>query len=116
MNPTSVVETQPVQEKQIYGGVSEIIPNIDLNQKTNHQIYGGADPLENTQTLTVTPSSEPVVEIQPVVEATPQVDNVQPVSIPSVDVVATEQPTVNAIPTVAEVSQASSSNIDSLMP
>lgn len=110
VEPTPVVPTvtpSVVEEKPaIYGGVSEIIPNIDLNQKNEHQIYGGADPLENTQTLKVTQ--------QPVVENEPQV------SIPTVTEVTTpeSQPVVNVIPTVEEAMQTTTSQneVDSLMP
>ena len=106
--PAPVVEpaTTPVAEEKpaIYGGVSQIIPNIDLSKKEEHQIYGGADPLENTQTLTVTPSvTEPVAKVE---EA--------PVTIPSVTPVSEEpQPTVSVIPAVPETK---SNDIDSLMP
>ncbi len=110
------VET-PVQEKpSIYGGVSEIIPNINLNQKTeSHQIYGGADPLENTQTLTITPNNSVVASVEPVVtEQQPQV------TIPTIDNTPSTQaqPVVNVIPSVEEVTQQNNgqSDIDSLMP
>ena len=90
--PTPVVA--PVEEKPaIYGGVSEIIPNIDLNQKSDHQIYGGADPLENTQTLSVVSPSAPAVEPTPVV------------TIPTVEEATSQQsePVINIIPSVEEV-------------
>lgn len=110
---TPVQEVTPVSTKpSIYGGVSEIIPNINIEKNTeSHQIYGGADPLENTQTLKVTPS-EPTVQVQPVVTEQPQV------TIPSVNSVTSNEPVVNVIPTVEEVIQqpSSTSDIDSLMP
>ena len=90
--PTPVVA--PVEEKPaIYGGVSEIIPNIDLNQKSDHQIYGGADPLENTQTLSAVSPSAPAVEPTPVV------------TIPTVEEATSQQsePVINIIPSVEEV-------------
>lgn len=110
-NPVINVANEPVvapttEKTSIYGGVSQIIPSIDLNQKSNHQIYGGADPLENTQTLPVTPNVTPI----PVVESQPQV------STPTMTTANQPQPVVNVIPTVEEVVQPSSTDINSLMP
>lgn len=64
----------------IYGGVSQIIPDMNLETNVdNHQIYGGANPLENTQTLpvvndnmtSVQPSIMPNVSDTPVVSVIP---------------------------------------------
>ncbi len=56
----------------IYGGANPTASVNDVNVNVNqpHQIYGGADPLENTQ---------PMPNIQPV----QQVSSVQPASVPT---------------------------------
>ena len=65
MPEVAPVEVAPVVEPAptIYGGVS---PSVEVNfeQPQNHQIYGGADPLENTQSI-------PAVQPQQPVEAVP---------------------------------------------
>lgn len=104
------VQTQPVNpqpEPVIYGGASPIVTDINLNQNTQHQIYGGADPLQNTQTIpTVTPvapinipmeQSEPVM-VAPVEQLQPQ-QEVQPVGTIPVQPV---MPTENVIPTIQQ--------------
>ena len=58
---TPIAPAEPV----IYGGASPIVPDINFNQNTEHQIYGGADPLQNTQTM-------PAVSPAPVEVAPPQ--------------------------------------------
>lgn len=73
----------------IYGGVSQIIPDMNLSDNNTHQIYGGANPLENTQTVPVI-NPEPVVPsvntaVQPTVNVVP--DTLTPsIPIPSVSV------------------------------
>ena len=76
--PVAVEQPQPV----IYGGASPVVPaNINLNEQS-HQIYGGANPLENTQpipTVVSTPVVQPVVSaeaqiVAPVVETVPVVN------------------------------------------
>lgn len=76
----------------IYGGVSQIIPDMNLGTNVdNHQIYGGANPLENTQTLPVVdnsttsaqPSIMPNISDTPVVSVIP---NDVPATIPVVPV------------------------------
>ena len=61
--PAAPVEVAPVEATPapvIYGGANPVV-DVNFNQgPSNHQIYGGADPLENTQTI-------PTVEPQPVV-------------------------------------------------
>ena len=57
--PTPAPTPTPV----IYGGASPAVAGFNVNQE-NHQIYGGADPLQNTQTIpnTIAPvPSAPVV-------------------------------------------------------
>ena len=58
---TPIAPAEPV----IYGGASPLVPDINFNQNTEHQIYGGADPLQNTQTM-------PAVSPAPVEVAPPQ--------------------------------------------
>ena len=47
----------------IYGGASPVVNDINLNQDQPHQIYGGADPLENTQPI---PAVQTIQAVQPV--------------------------------------------------
>lgn len=73
----NVVSQDPVS---IYGGVSPVVPNVtnDINQP--HQIYGGANPLENTQSVPIVNianensyvAQENVAPLQPTVNVTPQ--------------------------------------------
>ena len=59
-----VAEVAPTTEPVIYGGASPAVSNdLNLNEQP-HQIYGGADPMENTQTI-------PPVAAQPAPEAVP---------------------------------------------
>ena len=65
-------EVQPV----IYGGASLGVSNLDLNQNPTHQIYGGANPLENTQSMPIMNDfnqapAAPVEVAQPMMEAVP---------------------------------------------
>ena len=117
---------QPAQVEQgpvIYGGASPIVPEINI-EEPKHQIYGGANPLENTQSIPIsnlvngeqqvvqtptaepamvtpeqTPTVAPVEPVVPVVEApaTPSVEPVAPVApvVPSVEPVAPVQPINN---------------------
>ncbi len=70
------VPAEPViplqQEKQpttphapIYGGVSSIIPNLDVAPHADRPIYGGANPLQNTQPIPVQNQPQPVSTPQP---------------------------------------------------
>lgn len=45
--------------RRIYGGASPIVPNVP-HEEEHRQIYGGANPLENTQSVPIVPS-RPVV-------------------------------------------------------
>ncbi len=72
---TPVVETAPVVEQLvtptvqaapqpvIYGGASPVVQDLNFQQNSTHQIYGGANPLENTQSIPImeTQASQPVV-------------------------------------------------------
>ena len=77
---THVSTSEPV----IYGGASPIVSDINFNQNTDHQIYGGADPLQNTQTIpTVNPG---VVAVEPQnteVLGQPELVPVAPIEVPS---------------------------------
>lgn len=53
VNNVSIQESQPTPEVSIYGGVSPIVPNINSEMNQTHQIYGGANPLENTQSVPI---------------------------------------------------------------
>lgn len=91
--PITIVDSTPKEEaKPIYGGVSSVIPKIDVAGEEHRPIYGGADPLENTGTIpTINTQTTPVV---PKVEEQPKVDTVEPVtvSVPKVEI-----PTVEAV-------------------
>ena len=63
-------------EHVIYGGVSPVVPDLNVNQES-HQIYGGADPLANTQTIPTIASNE--VQTEPVNEV-PVIQQVAPVA------------------------------------
>lgn len=76
VNQTPEVEVvkQPEEHKAIYGGVSSVIPNINVNNDVHRPIYGGADPLENTQSIPTvhnTPVKTDVELVIPKVEVTP---------------------------------------------
>ena len=84
--PTPVTEApQPV----IYGGASPIVSGLDLGQSTPHQIYGGANPLENTQSMPImsTPMSTQVVQPVQTSQMTSPVQTAEPVIEPVVDIV-----------------------------
>ena len=79
----ATVLPEPEVQPSIYGGVSQIIPNIEINQ-SSHQIYGGADPLENTQSIKVVPEVKPAEENQAVIPPVPAAPEVVPQQ-PSMD-------------------------------
>ena len=88
------VTTQPV----VYGGASPEVLNTEVLEEKPREIYGGANPLENTSPIPVvneSPTVAPTVaHVEPVTEA-PAVAHVEPV---------TEAPAVVA-PTVAPVQE-----------
>ena len=90
------------EPKSIYGGSSPVIPKIEIDNDAHRPIYGGANPLENTQSIPIvdTKSSEPVNTSEPKVDiptvtvdsssASPSVNtdvevNDSVVNVPSVD-------------------------------
>ena len=75
---TPIAPAEPV----IYGGASPIVPDINFNQNTEHQIYGGADPLQNTQTMpAVSPAPVEVAPPQPEVLVQPEIAPVAPIEM-----------------------------------
>jgi len=75
---TVVEATQPVNEPVIYGGSSPAVADINVNPEP-HQIYGGADPLQNTQTIpTITPVAPAEPQVVEPVMVTPEVQPVAP--------------------------------------
>ena len=74
----------------IYGGASPAVTDFNVNQE-NHQIYGGADPLQNTQSIpsTIPPAvpTEPVVTEPVMISPQPSV-NVVPNIVPNSEVAA----------------------------
>ena len=103
--PTPVVDSVPEKAPSIYGGVSQIIPDINIENDNNHQIYGGANPLENTQSI---PTVQPSVNVAPVVDSQQQIagaNNAIP-AVPSVSVDAQPIP-VPVVDNVMPVENAS---------
>ena len=100
--PTMQIVDTPVSSSEpvIYGGASPIVSDINFNQNTDHQIYGGADPLENTQPV---PQVAAVPEVAPVAPAAPEVAPVAP-AVPTVQEVAPVAPAVAPVaPAVPQV-------------
>ena len=80
--PEVEVAKQPEEHKSIYGGVSSVIPNINVNNDVHRPIYGGADPLENTQSIPTVhniPVETPKPEVEPVI---PKVEVATTPSVP----------------------------------
>ena len=113
--PITIVNEEPKVEapKPIYGGVSSVIPKIDVAGEEHRPIYGGADPLENTGTIPTINKQPSNVEIPVVTPSVPQVEEqpkVEPVtvSVPQVEVPTVETPHVEVpkqevvTPTVTE--------------
>ncbi|MCI8347403.1 MAG: hypothetical protein HFJ12_05620 [Bacilli bacterium] len=79
----SVTDTPVVQQPgpvPIYGGADPTVNNINDSQNNSHQIYGGANPLENAQVVPVQAQ-----EVTPV--------NPAPAVVPSVEAVSTQTDT-----------------------
>ena len=72
--PVEAISSGPV----IYGGANPAVTDLNVSRE-NHQIYGGADPLQNTQTIpTTNPTmstvpNEPVMVSQQPVEVVPNI-------------------------------------------
>lgn len=83
----------------IYGGANPTatVGNVMVNDNQSHQIYGGADPLENTQPVPQVAPVQPVAPVAPpVMESPVNIPQVSPVTTgPSV---APVQPTVGVVP------------------
>ena len=89
-NVQSNLQPEPV----IYGGANPNVTDLNLNSEP-HQIYGGADPMANTQTIPTIPvatNPEPVVPSEPVIQSVASI-NPQPVQAAPVTAV----PQVNPI-------------------
>lgn len=102
---------EPVVEKQptVYGGVSPEVGNVTIEEKPR-EIYGGANPLENTAPIPTVAVSTPTPEPQaPVVEApapvapafeapvAPAPEPVAPAMAPSFEAPVAEAPVAPAI-------------------
>ena len=88
VSPVEAQAAPAAAEPVIYGGASPSVPEFNV-QPENHQIYGGADPLQNTQRIpTIAPvapepvAAEPVMTPAPAPEVAPvaPVQPVQPVA------------------------------------
>jgi len=81
------------EKVSIYGGVSPIIPNINQNvMNQSHQIYGGANPLDKTQSI-------PIVNENNVYKASNPEEKIEEVKVVAdnndvVDNLANFQPTI----------------------
>lgn len=74
---TPVVENNSQPGPVIYGGVNPTanLSDVNLNGNQSHQIYGGADPLENTQPIPGVQTVQPVQPVQPVMTAPEMIPN-----------------------------------------
>ena len=67
----TVVEQQPVVAPvSIYGGVSPTVDKSEIREEPKHEIYGGANPLDNTQPISINDiksAEQPVVAAPQVV-------------------------------------------------
>jgi nicotinate-nucleotide--dimethylbenzimidazole phosphoribosyltransferase len=86
-----IAQPQAQAPVSIYGGVSPIVPEINAAQPEQHQIYGGADPMENTRSMPVV--NQPVMAAAP---ATPIPEvAVQPMPVTADPNQAATIPTIN---------------------
>ena len=108
------VVSEPInQTVSIYGGVSPSVAKSDIVDTEQHQIYGGANPLENTQSISINDinqaaasqiaaGTEPQIE-QVVAPVQPEVTPVVNPTVPSVEpqaqvaVVDVAQPVVEPV-------------------
>ena len=93
-------------EPVIYGGASPVVSDINVNQEEKHQIYGGADPLQNTQTIptvAAAPAAPQVTEPVMVNTQTPEVLANDAVAVAPAEVAPVAP--VETIPTVTPVQQ-----------
>ena len=105
VNP--VVDVNPQPSVPIYGGVAPAIPNVTVEQES-HQIYGGANPLENTQNISIADINQAAAAAisHNTVTTTPPVvgvPNVAPVQNVEVVPAAPVQPQVAPVTSVAPV-------------
>lgn len=84
---TPIVETSTENSvaPSIYGGASPSITNIENSQNENHQIYGGANPTENTQVISTQNPEVIPVESTPVTEYNSGISNVTQVELNASD-------------------------------
>lgn len=87
--PTENIEQPKQDAAPIYGGVSPVIPNIEVTSE-HRPIYGGANPLENTQSI------KPVTNES--ITNTPEVTPNE--VIPNISENQNTTPTPNVIPTI----------------
>ena len=77
-----VAPAVPTGEPVIYGGANPTVTDVNVNNNQTHQIYGGADPLENTQPIPAVQTVQAVQPVAPVpntVVAAPEVTSVSQV-------------------------------------
>ena len=92
----------------IYGGANPAVAPAAVVDTTPHQIYGGADPLENTQSISVTDVaavSQPAMpEVAPVAAPeTPAMPEVAPVVAPVAPVMPEVAPAAPVAPVVEPI-------------
>ncbi len=121
MMPEKEIPVAQPTTAPIYGGVSSIIPDLDVTSQPERPIYGGANPLDNTQTIPAQPAPtvmpEPVAPVvteptvpqpapQPVVAETPAIEETPSSQIletptqviPTIPVTQGESPKVSEAP------------------
>lgn len=100
VTPVESLDAEPATQPTIYGGASPEITNPETLVEKPREIYGGANPLENTAPIpTVTNIVEPATEATPIVEPVTEAPTAAPVVEP-----VTEAPT--AAPVVEPVTEA----------
>ncbi len=101
--PTNSYKAPVVENKErpIYGGVSQIVPPIP-HEATHRPIYGGANPLENTQSV-------PIVELNQ--EKLDQVPVASTIDIPTVATPSAASEQVIPTPVFEQPRMSSTSNI-----
>ena len=92
----------------IYGGVSPAVPKINLEPE-HHEIYGGANPLENTQSI---PTVNNPLPVQPEVVAQPTIINPQvEQTVPQIQEVPMINPVSTDIPIIQPTVDSTGNNI-----
>ena len=76
--------------------MSPIVPDINFGSNNHHEIYGGANPLENTQSVPIVNNSVPITPVQPEVNSVPTIVTPQNSQSSQNSSIATGVPTIQA--------------------